>query len=117
METLLKKYRVAVTSKYRRLVDLHFGHAEEFHIYDVGSMGSEYVESRKVEKYCTDSECDDPESRKEAALKAIEDCDAVLTMRIGYHAHKRLSDKGLLVVESCESVEDGLLDLLHSVKK
>lgn len=32
-------YRVAVTSKYRKLVDLHYGHAEEFHIYRVEGGG------------------------------------------------------------------------------
>jgi nitrogen fixation protein NifB len=111
----LKKYRVAVTSKYRSLVDLHYGHAEEFHIYDISNSNSTYMETRKVEKYCTGLDCDNAEDRKEAALKVIEDCDAVLTMRIGYDAQKRLADKGFFIVESCESVEEGLLNVLRKL--
>lgn len=112
--TGLQKCRVAVTSKYRRLIDLHYGHAEEFHIYDVDGVNSTYIETRKVEKYCTGPECDNARYRKEKALQAIEDCDAVLTMRIGYDAQKRLEEKGFFIVESCESVEEGLLSVLRS---
>jgi len=116
VETLvLKKYRVAVTSRHRKLVDLHYGHAEEFHIYDVDGYETVFVETRKVEKYCTGPECDNAEERKEAAIRVIQDCDVVLTMRIGFDAQKRLSDRGFLTVESCESVEEGLLSVIRSV--
>ncbi len=104
------KFRVAVTSKYRKLVDLHYGHAEEFHIYEIDENGSNYIETRKTEKYCLEPDCDGKEDKKSAAIKAISDCDAVLTMRIGYDAQKRLTENGLFVVESCETVEDGLIN-------
>lgn len=110
-----KKYRVAVTSRHKKLVDLHYGHAEEFHIYDVDGYETVFVETRNVEKYCTGPECDNAEEKKEAAIRVIEDCEVVLTMRIGFDAQKRLSDRGFLTVESCESVEEGLLSVIRSI--
>jgi nitrogen fixation protein NifB len=106
-----KKFKVAVTSRYKRLVDLHYGHAEEFHIYEIDGAGASFVETRKAVKYCGMHECDGGDAVKSAAVKAVSDCDAVLTMRIGYDAQKRLSGQGLFVVESCESVEEGLADV------
>lgn len=104
-----KSYKIAVTSKYNKLVDLHYGHAEEFHIYQVDGAVVSYVETRKTQKYCTSYECDENEAAKRSAIQTIADCDAVLTMRIGYDAQKRLAENGLFAVETCESVEAGLI--------
>jgi len=107
--TKIKSYKVAVTSKYRKLVDLHFGHAEEFHIYGIDGSKISFIETRKIKKYCHHSmDCDNLEEIKDAVIKTIADCDAVLTMRIGYNAQKRLMDSGIYCIESCNSVDEGL---------
>ncbi|MCC5467031.1 nitrogenase cofactor biosynthesis protein NifB [Pelosinus baikalensis] len=107
-----KEYKIAVTSKHGKLVDQHFGHATEFLIYQVNDKSFTLVERRKVEQYCSGaSECDDSDSkegRKNAAIQAIEDCNAVLTMRIGYHGQQRLLEHGIVSVEYCYTVEEGL---------
>ena len=107
-----KEYKIAVTSKHGKLVDQHFGHAAEFLIYQGNDKSFTLVERRKVEQYCSGaSECDDSDSkegRKNAAIQAIEDCDAVLTMRIGYHGQQRLLEHGIVSVEYCYTVEEGL---------
>ncbi|AIF49600.1 nitrogenase cofactor biosynthesis protein NifB [Pelosinus sp. UFO1] len=113
-----KAYKIAVTSKHGKLVDLHFGHATEFLIYQ--GKGNEFtlLESRKAEQYCSGiSDCDTDEERKSAAMQAVADCDAVLTMRIGYHGQKRLSEQGVMSVEYCYTVEDGLGYALEQLKK
>ncbi|HBE76216.1 MAG TPA: nitrogenase cofactor biosynthesis protein NifB [Firmicutes bacterium] len=103
------KYKVAVTSKYKKLVDLHYGHAEDFHIYEVDGNYSTFLETRKIQKYCTGRvDCDDSEAMKDLAVKTIADCNAVLTMRIGYNAQKKLIDHGIAIIESCNTVEEGL---------
>jgi nitrogen fixation protein NifB len=108
-----KSYKVAVASKYRKLVDLHFGHAEEFHIYMIDGSKISFVETRKIKKYGDNSkDCDEQEEIKDAVIKTIADCDAVLTMRIGYNARKRLVDSGICCIESCNSVEEGLKQVL-----
>ena len=101
--------KIAVTSKYNKLVDLHFGHATEFLIYEL--VGSEFkqVEIRKVDKYCAgQAECDAEQARRTAILDVLADCTAVLTMRIGYQAQNQLKERGIRSVEYCYTVEDGL---------
>lgn len=103
-------YKIAVTSKAGKVVDLHFGHAAEFHIFSGNCQGFQFVEKRSAQKYCTGTtDCDDREQEKEAVVETIADCDAVLTMRIGYHARERLLEQGILSVESCNTVEEGLV--------
>ncbi|WP_285717198.1 nitrogenase cofactor biosynthesis protein NifB [Pelosinus sp. IPA-1] len=113
-----KAYKIAVTSKHGKLVDQHFGHATEFLIYQ--GKGNEFtlLENRKAEQYCSGiSDCDKDEERKIAAMQAVADCDAVLTMRIGYHGQKRLSEQGVMSVEYCYTVEEGLGYALEQLKK
>jgi nitrogen fixation protein NifB len=104
-----KQYKIAVTSKHGKLVDQHFGHATEFLIYQWDGIKFQLIENRQVDKYCSGTaECDGEEERKNAIIEAIHDCDAVLTMRIGYKAQKRLLKQGIMSVEYCYTVESGL---------
>ncbi|MBU2702103.1 nitrogen fixation protein NifB [Sporomusaceae bacterium BoRhaA] len=108
--TSKKIYKIAVTTKYNRLVDLHYGHAKEFYVYQVSGSKSCLVEIRQTPQYCHGiADCDASEAIKREALETLTDCDALLTMRIGDSAQKRLEQKGILVVESCNSVEEGLV--------
>ena len=104
-----KQYKIAVTSKHGKLVDLHFGHATEFLVYQGSGKMFTLLEKRKTEQYCSGiSDCDSEEGQKSAALQAIADCDAVLTMRIGFQGQKRLAEHGVKSVEYCYTVEEGL---------
>jgi nitrogen fixation protein NifB len=103
------KYKVAVTSKYKKLIDLHYGQAEDFHIYEVDGNYSTFLETRKIKKYGSGGvDCDDSEAMKDLTVKTIADCNAVLTMRIGYNAQQKLIDQGITIIESCNTVEEGL---------
>ena len=113
-----RAYKIAVTSKHGKLVDQHFGHATEFLIYQGKGNKFTLLENRKAEQYCSGiSDCDKDEERKSAAMQAVADCDAVLTMRIGYHGQKRLSEQGVMSVEYCYTVEEGLGYALEQLKK
>ncbi|HWQ42745.1 MAG TPA: NifB/NifX family molybdenum-iron cluster-binding protein, partial [Desulfosporosinus sp.] len=103
------KLKVAVTSKQGNLVNLHFGHATEFLIYELVGMEISLIETRQVDKYCLGMDnCDEEQSRRDALIEMIVDCDAVLTMRIGFQAQKKLLERGIVSVEYCDSVEQGL---------
>ena len=100
-----KTYTFAVASKAGLLVDEHFGHAEEFHIYRNCGDEIRLFEKRPVNKYCGGEEVCDPEDAKiEKLIKTIEDCDAVLVLRIGHTPLKALEEKGIVVVQTCEAV-------------
>ncbi|WP_312038922.1 NifB/NifX family molybdenum-iron cluster-binding protein [Desulfosporosinus shakirovi] len=103
------KLKVAVTSKHGSLVDLHFGHAKEFLIYEIAGPEISFLESRAVDQYCLGmAECDEEQSRRDALVDVIADCEAVLTLRIGYHAQQKLLERGITSVEHCDTVEQGL---------
>lgn len=104
-----KKYRIAVVSKYGRLVDQHFGYAHEFDVYEFDGKNFKLLEKRKIPKYCTGvEECDSVEEQRESTIGALHDCQAVLCLRIGYHAKERLRQQGIIAVEYCDSIENGL---------
>lgn len=104
-----KQIKIAVASKHGKLVDLHFGHATEFLIFQHTDRGFELLETRSVEKYCAGmEECDTEEDRRELIVDALQDCDTVLTMRIGYSAKERLRKKSISSIEYCDTVENGL---------
>ncbi|MCW2277687.1 nitrogenase cofactor biosynthesis protein NifB [Heliophilum fasciatum] len=104
-----KQYRIAVTSKHGKLVDQHFGHATAFLIYQGNGQEFQEAGTRNVDQFCTGmEECDSDQDKRERIIDALQDCDAVLTMRIGYHAKERLRQKGIEPIEYCDTVEDGL---------
>jgi len=108
-EEQLKKIKVAVTSKQGKLVNLHFGHAKEFLIYEIAGTETSFLETRSADQYCLgNEECDEEESRRDKLIDVIADCDALLTMRIGYHAEKKLLERDIVSVEYCYTVEQGL---------
>jgi nitrogen fixation protein NifB len=104
-----KTIKVAVTSKYNKLVDLHFGQATEFLIYELRGTEFKQIATRQVEKYCAgQTDCDTEQARRAAIIAVIADCAAVLTMRIGYQAQNQLKKRGICSVEYCYTVEQGL---------
>jgi len=111
-------YKVAVTSRYKKLIDLHYGHAEEFHIYETDGASARFIESRAIDKYCEGTiGCEEAEERKNRVIQRIGDCDAVLTLRIGYEAQKRLAEQGIVAVESCGSVQEGLCHAFQQLRQ
>lgn len=102
-------YKVAVTTKHGTMVDTHYGHAERFHVFKTDGGSSRLVEIRECQKYCLgEVDCDEAADKKRSAIESIADCDAVLTMRIGDEARRRLREAGVAVIERCISVEEGL---------
>ena len=108
-ETEKRLFRVAVTSKYEKLVDQHFGHAERFLIYETDGTGGSLVERRVAPQYCSGNDyCESEDDLKQETVKKLSDCDAVLTLRIGAHAKERLMAHGIMAVEFCSGIADGL---------
>lgn len=90
------KVRVAVTSSNGRAVDLHFGHAQVFHIYETDGELFDLVDVRNIEQYCKEPvECGDDEQRLTSVMEALKDCKYILVSRIGLHPAKKLGEKGI----------------------
>lgn len=87
--------RVAAASSDGVDVNLHFGQAQEFYIYDVGERGWRFVERRDIRRTLVH---DTAEFDKVRLM--LHDCEAVLVNRIGPAAAEYLLGKGLRVFET-----------------
>ncbi len=104
---VLKNY--AVASKSGILVDQHFGHVDEFYIYESDGKVVRFKEKRKVAKYCNGNEdCGDKGSKMDSILSAVSDCDAVLALRIGVSPSDKLHEKGIRIFTTYDRIEDAV---------
>jgi nitrogenase molybdenum-iron protein NifN len=103
------KLRFAIATKTGLNVDLHFGHAEEFHIYDYINGEAKFIEKRQVAKYCNGaSECDEHEDKFNSIFKTIDDCQVVLAMRAGDEPIRKLDNKGIKLFKMYENIQKGI---------
>jgi nitrogen fixation protein NifB len=93
-------YRVALCTKEMGRVNQHFGHAEEFHIYEVTDGTPKFVNVRRVgARYCDGAAtCGDGEELLPKIIATVADCDAVVSLQVGYGPHKALEAAGVLPV-------------------
>lgn len=101
--------RFAVCSKDGERVDQHFGQTDRFLIYDYQDGAIRLVEARLVEEeYSADPEQSAEEDRIARKVKRIDECDAVVCMRIGSNPSRVLRDTGLEVFTTYDTVETAL---------
>ncbi|AKB51727.1 NifB-domain protein, type 2 [Methanosarcina barkeri str. Wiesmoor] len=104
-----EKFKVAVTSKSGKLVDQHFGQTTDFMIFEINGEDYKFLETRSTKKYCNGGhELNNQSHGKKEAIETISDCDAVLSMKIGLGAQKKLGEFGIECIEYCYTVERGL---------
>jgi predicted Fe-Mo cluster-binding NifX family protein len=111
-----KLMRFAVASKTGAIVDLHFGHADRFFIYESDETETRFIETRSVSKYCDGSGCD-KEDKWASVIRAVSDCDAVLAVRIGPTPEKRLQENGIYVITTYERVETAVSQAAKEINK
>lgn len=100
---------VAVASTTGENVDLHFGKAERFLIYDYGSGKPEPMTEVVVEKYCSsDPDHSFHDERFSAITSALEGCKALVTEMIGDMPRQELEKAGITPVITSGSVADAL---------
>ena len=111
-----EKYTFAIASKSGIMVDLHFGHADEFYIYEYNKGKVKFKDKKKIEKYCIgEEECDDEKDKISGILKSIGKCDAVIAMRIGEEPKRKLKEKGIKVFSTCEVIEDAVKSIANKM--
>jgi predicted Fe-Mo cluster-binding NifX family protein len=103
-------WRVAVTSADGVLINVHFGHADRFYIYDIEPDGTaKLAEQRPVQPWCNnDAHHKDGEAGSSGIAESIPDCIAVLTAMIGAPARKKLELAGIAVFEQPDKIDEAL---------
>jgi nitrogenase cofactor biosynthesis protein NifB len=100
-------FTAAVASTDGILVNQHFGHAVQFGIYRYEHGNVRFLENRTVKKYCGGVlECDDEEELLSEIIRTVEDCEIVLTQRIGYFPQKVLESRGSKVITTYGRIDE-----------
>ena len=87
---------MAVATSGQGLINMHFGHAKEFLIYEASPDGVRFISHRKTDLYCGgDSTCGEGESALEKTIRALEGCEAVLCSKVGYEPWEMLEQAGI----------------------
>ncbi|TGD73281.1 dinitrogenase iron-molybdenum cofactor biosynthesis protein [Mangrovimicrobium sediminis] len=102
--------RVAVASKDGISINLHFGHAREFWVYEFAAGQWQLLERRDVDHYCHGQTGD--QGAMQRILKTIADCDAVFVAKIGDGPSEKLQAIGVTAVDDYAhlGIEDSLAD-------
>lgn len=104
--------RLAIASTDGKVVNEHFGKADQFYIFDLAPQGPSFVELRRLNPVC------DPnlfgghaEDAMEARLEALKDCQAVFCARIGPGAASALIHKGIEPFEALGNIDEVLEEI------
>jgi nitrogen fixation protein NifB len=100
--------RFAVCSQNGKLTDQHFGLATRFYIYDYTDDVITFLETRLIEQYCLGSKEDKENGKIYRLIKAIEDCNCVICMRIGVCPANALKEKDIDTYTTYNLIEDGI---------
>ncbi|MDT3427959.1 nitrogen fixation protein NifB [Paenibacillus forsythiae] len=102
--------RIAVATRGGGKVNVHFGHASEFWVYDVSGRATTFLEVRQVQAYCTGrADNGEPVDKKKifddtAALFA--DCQAILCSGIGDSPRSKLLQRGIAAISGKGDIEE-----------
>lgn len=87
---------MAVATSGQGVINMHFGHAKEFLIYEASPEGVRFISHRKTELYCSgDDTCGDAETSLERNIRTLEGCEVVLCSKIGYEPWEQLEQAGI----------------------
>ncbi|MGR8930563.1 MAG: NifB/NifX family molybdenum-iron cluster-binding protein [Gammaproteobacteria bacterium] len=102
--------KLAVATKEGLAISEHFGHAKQFHIYEVTPERCDFLETREVAHYCLGQTGD--QSAMAGILETIKDCQAVFVAKIGDGPTEKLQAIGVRSVANYayEAIEESLLD-------
>lgn len=87
---------MAVATSGQGVINMHFGHAKEFLIYEASPSGVRFISHRKTELYCSgDDTCGEAETALEKNIRTLEGCEVVLCSKIGYEPWEQLEQAGI----------------------
>jgi nitrogen fixation protein NifB len=102
---------MAVATSGQGVINMHFGHAKEFLIYEASPDGVRFISHRKTELYCSgDDTCGDGESVLQRTIRTLEGCEAVLCSKIGFEPWDMLEQAGIMPngEHAMEPIEDAI---------
>lgn len=89
--------KIAITSSDGINVDKHFGHTENFYIYELSQSKFILCEKRKTKKYCIKKGQIKNAEKLDEVFRIIKDCQVVYTMMIGENPSAFLKARGIRI--------------------
>lgn len=87
---------MAVATSGGGVINQHFGHAQEFLVYEASATDVRFIGHRKVDLYCSGGDtCGDAETALQKTIRTLEGCEAVLCSKIGYEPWEQLEEAGI----------------------
>lgn len=103
--------RIAVASRGGGRINRHFGHAQEFLIYEVSGNSTKLLGVRKVQAYCVGkADCRDKSSILQEIVEMLKDCSLLLSSGIGEGPKRHLQTAGIIPLVSNGDIEEQLLE-------
>ena len=103
---------MAVATSGQGVINVHFGHAKEFLIYEASPNGVRFISHRKADQYCGgDATCGDGESVLQRTINSLEGCEAVLCSKVGFEPWEMLEQAGIMPngEHAMEPIEDAVM--------
>ncbi len=103
---------LAVATSGQGVINMHFGHAKEFLIYEASPNGVRFISHRNVDQYCEgDTSCGDGESVLARTIRTLEGCEAVLCSKIGFEPWDMLEKAGITPngEHAMEAIEEAVM--------
>ena len=83
--------RVAVASRRGERIDLHFGAAEEFMVFDVTAEGAALIERRDIASHALPED----ETERNTVCRMLADCKVLLVEKVGPKPQEMLARVGI----------------------
>jgi nitrogen fixation protein NifX len=104
--------KVAIASWDGEHITQHFGHAEQFLIYEIEGDTYQCIDTRFNNPGCNSRQHD--ESLLSQSVELLSDCAIVLVSRIGPGARALLASRGILAMEAPTFIDEALERLIKS---
>lgn len=105
-------YRVAIVSTDGKFINQHFGHANNFHIFDLTEDSYTFLESRENISYYHEKR---QGTEFDQGVEPLSDCKAIFVAQIGPGAAAHMIKKGIRVFETPYKIEDVLQKVITSI--
>ena len=111
---------MAVATSGQGVINVHFGHAKEFLIYEASPDGVRFISHRKTDAYCSgDTSCGETETTLQRTVRALEGCEAVLCSKVGYEPWEMLETAGIMPngEHAMENIEEAVMAVYKEMAK
>lgn len=111
---------MAVATSGQGVINVHFGHAKEFLIYEASPEGVRFISHRKADQYCGgDVSCGETESTLQTTIRSLAGCEAVLCSKVGYEPWEMLEAAGIMPngEHAMENIEEAVMAVYLEMAK